>query len=309
MNHLAPVVLFIYNRPKHLRVCLESLILNEEIFDSDLYIFADGPKKNSSFEELEKIRLSREIAKEKKWAGRVHLIEREINMGLSESIIKGVSYVIDLHGKAIVLEDDLVFGRYFLKFMNDSLNKYEKDASIAQVSGFLFPIKTELKNEAFLIPLTTTLGWATWKRVWNSVNFYPDDYKILKTNKKLREEFDLNGSYPYTKMMFNQMNNPNYGSWGIRFWWHVFKEKQLVVYPDYPLLQHRDKDFSGTHKSNYDFMDEKNWNENYLIKYFPTIIDKHKIYFGKLTLFFRKTNSLFEKIKRYFISKVKIRTY
>jgi len=287
MRNPAPIVLFIYNRPQHLRACLESLTKNEEAAHSKLFIFADGPKPNATPEQLEKIRQARAVAHERKWAGEVQVIEKEGNMGLSEAIIRGVKQVIDEYGKVIVLEDDFILGKYFLKYMNDALDKYEQTTEVAQIAGFLFPIKTQKSNEAFLIPLGTTWGWATWKRVWDAVDFYPNDYMVLAKDRKLSRAFDLDNSYPYTKMMFRQMMNPNFGSWGIRFWWHMFKEKSLVVYPDYPLLQHGDKDLSGTHRSNFDFMDQPNWNGEYLISGFPDEIALNTAYFKKIKSFIR----------------------
>ena len=183
--------------------------------------------------------------------------------------------------------------------MNDALDKYETNTEIGQISGFLYPIQTGKKNEAFLIPLSTTLGWATWKRVWDDIDFYPTDYQILNTDKKLQKRFDLDGAYPYSKMMFNQMNNPNYGSWGIRFWWHIFKNDNLVVYPDYPLLQHRDKDLSGTHKGNYDFLEKSNWFDKYSINKFPEEINLNKKYLTTIKSFLSFYNGILGKIYRY----------
>ena len=217
MRNPAPIVLFIYNRPQHLRACLESLTKNEEAAHSKLFIFADGPKPNATPEQLEKIRQARAVAHERKWAGEVQVIEKEGNMGLSEAIIRGVKQVIDEYGKVIVLEDDFILGKYFLKYMNDALDKYEQTTEVAQIAGFLFPIKTQKSNEAFLIPLGTTWGWATWKRVWDAVDFYPNDYMVLAKDRKLSRAFDLDNSYPYTKMMFRQMMNPNFGSWAFAF--------------------------------------------------------------------------------------------
>jgi Glycosyl transferase family 2 len=299
MQNLAPIVLFIYNRPQHLRACLESLLKNEEITRSELFIFADGPKHNATAEQVEKIQQSRAIAVEKKWAKKVFLIEKEENMGLAEAIIQGVKQVVNSHGRVIVLEDDLVVGKYFLRYMNDALNKYENATEIAQISGFLFPIQTKQIQEAFLVPLGTTLGWATWKRVWDMVDFYPSDYMVLATDKKMSKKFDIDGCYPYTKMFFNQMKNSNYGSWGIRFWWHIFKSASLVVYPDYPLLQHKDKDLSGTHKGNYDFLEQINWLENYSINDFPSNIQSNNFYFSKIKSFLKFYNSFFGKVTRY----------
>ena len=42
---LAPIVIFCFNRPNHVQKLLESLIQNEEIVSSKLYVFIDGPRQ------------------------------------------------------------------------------------------------------------------------------------------------------------------------------------------------------------------------------------------------------------------------
>lgn len=54
------------------------------------------------------------------------LIAREENYGLARNVIEGVTEIIERYGTVIVLEDDLVTNRYFLRFMNDALSRYEK---------------------------------------------------------------------------------------------------------------------------------------------------------------------------------------
>ena len=49
------------------------------------------------------------------------LIAREENYGLARNVIEGVTEIIERYGTVIVLEDDLVTNRYFLRFMNDAL--------------------------------------------------------------------------------------------------------------------------------------------------------------------------------------------
>lgn len=42
---IAPILIFIYNRPEYLEKTLESLALNPLVSESTFYFFADGPKK------------------------------------------------------------------------------------------------------------------------------------------------------------------------------------------------------------------------------------------------------------------------
>lgn len=44
---LAPIILFVYNRPAHTRKTLEALRGANLSAQSHLYIFADGPKDNA----------------------------------------------------------------------------------------------------------------------------------------------------------------------------------------------------------------------------------------------------------------------
>ena len=49
----------------------------------------------------------------------------------------------------IVLEDDLVSSQYFLKFMNDALDLYKDDESVASIHGYVYPIN-DLPETFFL---------------------------------------------------------------------------------------------------------------------------------------------------------------
>ena len=110
---LAPIILFIYNRPDHTKQTLEALSNSILAPQSDLFIFADGPKNTASKEQLESIKQTRKVAASEKWCKSVTLIESETNKGLARSIIEGVTEIINKFGKVIVLEDDLVTGKYF----------------------------------------------------------------------------------------------------------------------------------------------------------------------------------------------------
>ena len=122
MQSLAPIVLFVYNRPLFLRQTLEALSCNELADQSELFIYADGPKINADITQLERIREVRAILREKQWCKKVTIRESEKNKGLADSIVGGVTEVVNERGRVIVIEDDVVTSKYFLRFMNDSLN-------------------------------------------------------------------------------------------------------------------------------------------------------------------------------------------
>jgi GT2 family glycosyltransferase len=243
---LAPIVLFVYNRPWHTRKTLESLMQNFLSENSEIFIFADGPKENASPEQLEKIKETRKLIREKNWCGKVTIIERDKNMGLANSVIAGVTEIVNKFGKIIVLEDDLILSRNFLKYMNKALNKYENEPRVMQICGYMRPIKLSIKTDCFFLPIINSTGWGTWKRVWDNFDPGNKDTSLLDKNRKLRRKFDFGGSYPFYKMLKSQINK-NIDSWAIRFYLSIFMQGGLILYPRYTLVKHIGFDGSGVH--------------------------------------------------------------
>jgi hypothetical protein len=245
---------FVFNRPEHTQKCLESLKKCHLASKSELYIYCDGPRNDASEIEKAKILETRSIAKKQTWGKATFIIERDKNMGLADSVITGIKEVLEKHNEVIVVEDDLVVGEGFLNYMNRALRLYEKDERVMQVSGFIFDIDIKPENKAYLVPLTTTWGWATWKRVWEKVDFFPEDYLNLKKDKALRRRFNLGGAYNYSEMLITQMEGRKLSSWGIRFWWDIFKKKGLVVYPDKTLVLNNGFDNTGRHSGGINYL-------------------------------------------------------
>ena len=268
--NLAPIVLFCFNRPWHTGQTLDALAKNPEAKDSVLYIFSDGPKPNATETDLKKIEDTRQIIKQQQWCKEVHIIESNENQGLANSVIGGVTQIVNKYGKAIVLEDDLITAKGFLKYMNEALVKYQNNDIVMQISGHQFPLKYyKYKNEAFFMPFTTSWGWATWKRAWDKFDVKASGYKEIKANVNIKQKFDLNNSYPYSKMLINQMEAKKIDSWAIRWWWSVFKSNGIVLFPDKSLVKNIGFDNEGTHTKNKNPFEIIDFDLNYEIFNFP----------------------------------------
>lgn len=238
----APIALFAYNRPEHTRRTVEALQKNGLAAESDLIIFSDAPNKP---EAAAAVREVREYLRTVCGFRSVSIIERTENLGLANSIIDGVTTIVNKYGRIIVLEDDLVTSPYFLRFMNDSLNMYELDENVVSIHGYMFPVKRQLP-ETFFLRGANSWGWATWARAW--FLFEPDGKKLLDELRKrnLAYQFDVNGSYPYTKMLEDQIAGKN-ASWAIRWRASVFLVNGLTLFPGKSLVQNIGHDSSGVH--------------------------------------------------------------
>ena len=286
----SPIVLFTYNRPLHTKQTLDALAINSVAGQSELYIYCDGVKPSSDDENLHKINAVREIVYKENRFKKVHVIVQQKNKGLANSIIDGVTEVINNFGKIIVLEDDIIVGEYFLNYMNKALALFENSEQVKQVSGFAFNLQIPLKQTAYLIPLTTTWGWATWQRAWKEIDFNPKDYEVLKNDSRLKSQFNIDNSYDYTSMLFEQMERKTIDSWGIRYWWSVFKNKGLVLHPDYSLVKNIGFDKSGVHCSDDSFVESSNWNNRYKVENYPGQFVLNKSYFNSTKQFLQITN-------------------
>ena len=250
-NNLAPIVLFVYNRPWHTEQTLNALMQNKQASESTLYIYCDGVKENATDEQIQQIIDVRNVIRAKKWCKEVYIIESELNIGLANSIIRGVFEVLSKHAKVIVLEDDIVTSRYFLKYMNDALNMYENEDDVISISGYIYPIKARLPN-TFFIKGADCWGWATWKRGWDL--FEPNGQKLLLEieEKNLTHIFDFDDSYSYTKMLMDQIEGRN-DSWAVRWYASAFLKNKLTLYPGYSFVSNIGFDGSGIHCVANDF--------------------------------------------------------
>ncbi len=245
---LAPIALFVYNRLSHTRETIEALKKNVLAGQADLIIFSDASKSEAQAEVVHEVR---EYIHQVDGFKTVTIVERAINLGLANSIIDGVTKLCNDFGKVIVLEDDLITSPYFLQYMNDALDFYEKDESVVAVDAYMYPIKAAVP-ETFFLKDPGCWGWATWQRGW--MLFEPDGNKLLAQLKSrhLEKVFDYDGSYPYTQMLIDQIKKKN-NSWAIRWYASIFLQDKLALHVGKSLVLNIGNDNSGTHGGKTDF--------------------------------------------------------
>jgi hypothetical protein len=240
-NTFAPIALFVYKRPNHLKLTIEALIKNYLIEESELFIFSDGPKSDKDEIQVNEVR---KFIKELKGFKKIFLIERETNFGLSKSIISGVTELVDKYGKIIVLEDDLVTSPFFLKYMNDALTYYNNIDEVISIHGYMYPLNAILP-ETFFLRGADCWGWGTWKRAWNL--FEPDGKKLLREleEQNLLSKFDWEGALTNVRMLKNFIKGKN-DSWAIRWHASAFLNNKLTLYPGKSLINNIGADGLGT---------------------------------------------------------------
>lgn len=225
---LAPICLFTYNRFSETRETIEALQNNFLASQSELFVFSDGWK---NYNDRKKVIAVRDFLKTITGFKKIVVIESELNKGLANSIIDGVTRIINEYNQVIVVEDDLKTAPNFLDFMNECLTHYIDDDSIISISGhslkFNLPIGYE--GDVYLNGRAASWGWATWKDRWDLIDWEVKDWNNFKNDRNQKIKFNKNGSDMFS-MLNDYMEGKN-NSWAIRFCYTQFKLNKFTIFP------------------------------------------------------------------------------
>jgi hypothetical protein len=239
---LAPIVLFVYNRPQHTRQTVEALQSNDLSNQSDLVIFSDAAKDDNAAPQVQEVR---QYLKTITGFKSVQIVERNENWGLAKSIIQGVTEVVNQYGRVIVLEDDIVTSPAFLQFMNQALDFYEQENKVWHISGWSYPIPTDGLGDVFLWRAMNCWGWATWADRWQQFEKNPEAL-IKNWTAEEKKRFDLDGS----GVFWSQVKANAAGkitTWAIFWYATIFQNNGLCVNPAVSYVENVGLDGSGIH--------------------------------------------------------------
>lgn len=293
LSNLAPIVLFTYNRPWHTQQTIEALQKNELAKESELFIFSDGGKDEISWQKVNEVR---DYLKTINGFKNITLDFKEKNSGLGDSIILGVTKIINQYEKIIVLEDDMVTSPYFLRFMNNSLDFYENEKKVWQVSGWFFPIESKDLEDLVVHQAMNCWAWGTWKNRW--INFKKEPNNLIANYSK-EDIFKFN-MYGNDKTLWNQVvanSEKKINSWAI--FWHeiIYRNDGLYINPKNSIIRNIGTDGSGVNHGTYTHFGKKiDPKENFIFNK-NLVISSKAMY--RITMFYHELNN---KAKNYIYS-------
>ena len=253
---LAPVALFVYSRPEHTLRALRSLKANDLALESELFIFADGPKMDATPDTLQKIKETRSVIRQEQWCGKVNIIESEQNKGLANSITSGVTQLCESHGQVIVLEDDLEISKGFLKYMNQGLQLYKGDTEVMHIAGYMYPVRIKLPD-TFFVRAMFCWGWATWQRAWGQ--FVNDAVHLYNQLEQLGfpADYNIHSSNGFTATLKANVDG-TLNTWAIRWLTTIYLQHGLCLVPGKSLVRNIGHDGSGLHSGiNEKYLDQQ----------------------------------------------------
>ncbi|MEH6656449.1 glycosyltransferase [Leeuwenhoekiella marinoflava] len=244
MKKRSPICLFTYNRLEETKQTLDALKRNYLAGESELFIFSDGPKNPETKSKVDQVRV---FLKTVEGFKNIRIYESYTNQGLANSIISGVSKILNTYDTVIVLEDDLITTPNFLDFMNDALDYYKSNNSIYTINGYSPLIKGLNDDHFYLHSRSFPWGWATWKHSWEPKYFDEQAIKayLKKHTDGLQVFKQIIGEDAVAMLM--QTLEGKISSWYIRWVFGNFIEGKKSVFPVLSKVQNIGDSEDATH--------------------------------------------------------------
>ncbi|MDQ0637033.1 hypothetical protein QF042_000598 [Pedobacter sp. W3I1] len=293
MQNLAPIALFVYNRPQHTERTLQFLQQNGLAAQSHLYIFSDGAK---TVQDEEKVAAVRKIIKKADGFKSVKVIESKANAGLANSVIAGVTQLITEYDQVIVFEDDLITSPHTLAYFNNALNHYREEEKVMHIGAYMYPLKPDKLPQSFFYRAATSWGWATWGRAWK--NFEPDiDILLKQFDKKKRTAFSIDNKMNFWKQMQEFKKGKN-NSWAIRWYASIFLKGGITLNPSQSLVNNIGHDGTGVHSGINDIYNVI-INPKPIVE-FPTVIGEDPIAYKAIKSFLiKRKGNMVTRVRRF----------
>lgn len=179
-NFEIPVGILFFNRPWTLEKVFESV---RHIRPAKLYLYQDGAREGN-MQDIENVRLCREIVKNVDWECEVHTYYQEKNVGVDPSEFIAIKWVFEKEEMAIFLEDDDVPSQSFYHYCRELLYKYRHDQRFNIICGLnqMGEYKNSGDEDYIFTSSGSITGWASWKHVIDS---WDEHYSVLEDKNAL----------------------------------------------------------------------------------------------------------------------------
>lgn len=250
-----PVAVFVFARPNQTAKLLETLKVSEGADRIHLFVFADGPRNAADTDKTDATLQVVQAAMADHPFRNVTVTAAKSNRGLANSVIAGVTQILDHYSSVIVLEDDLTISRVAIAYLAAALEQYENDPRVFSVTAYNYPEKVihaanlPHKDENFFLHRPCSWAWGTWRQPWQDTQWDGEIYDTFLKDATLQENFKQACGYDVTRMLRKQLSG-KIDSWAIRFTYSCFLKDGLVSYPARSFVSNTGSRGDGTHKGN-----------------------------------------------------------
>lgn len=223
-----PVLFLVFKRKEEAIKAFEPI---KKYKPSKLYIAADGPRAHVVGEKDACEATRKAILDAVDWNCEVKTLFRDKNLGCTDAVFGGISWLFENEEYGIINEDDVVLADDFFKFCEVLLPKYKDESKVLLISSRNHSGKKKVSDEYIFTYSSNIWGWASWRRAWNLNNNTFEGWKEFNKFKIIRR-FGLLRGLDIIRY-YNLCSNPknNFGSWDYTWGWAVTMNDGICICP------------------------------------------------------------------------------
>lgn len=229
-----------YNRPSHLKRCIDSIKVAKENFDGEICFTIVIDKDNKVGSKW------KETIKVSKDSGFKTVLNNK-NKGLRNNILGIIENFQNSHyDRLIIIEDDILIKENFFNLFKKMFDDYKSDNKVFQISGFS-PLTYDL-NHTVLYPRLSTWGWGTWKNklpVQKDILIDWNNFKLTKDQKSYYKKY-----FPDVLRLHNLQRLKKINAWSLDYLHYMVKNELVTAYPSISFIENIGFDGSGTNMGN-----------------------------------------------------------
>lgn len=197
-----PTLLITFNRPAYVRQMMAALKIAKV---SNLYVFKDGPRPDN-IEDYKASKEIEEIVSSIDWECSVKTNYMQNNLGCGYGPYSAISWVFQYENELIILEDDCIPTSAFFTFCSDMLQRYNDNPKVSVISGRcqLYDKYAFDGCDYIFTQYAPTLGWATWKRVWEGFDIQMRNIKTFMSGEGFSDQFATKEECVYMNRRFKR---------------------------------------------------------------------------------------------------------
>lgn len=231
VSEFAPILVVGFNRPLMIRETLTNLMACNEVDKHEIYICVDGPRSKDDAPKVEEVlRTIREVCGRRSLLPKI--MQRETNLGGVKNMRRAIDEVLGVHGRVIIIEDDILVSRTFLQYMEAGLRHFQNDRRVWAINGYLdFKFRVPKKWPAgyFFAPRHSAWGWATWKSRWEEVDFDLTDWSEKRKDLSFCGELKKAGGDIVTMLDAQAAGELN--AWDVQCTYYMRKNGMYTIRP------------------------------------------------------------------------------
>ena len=245
------VLIIFFARPNTLQEVFNEV---KKARPSRLFLACDGPRESVPTE-AERVEECKKIVSEIDWECQIYTNYSDVNLGCGRGPESAISWAFQHTDKLVILEDDCVPEPSFFPYMKELLDRYEDDTRIGLISGFNHFRDWEAGgNSYFFTKRGATLGWGTWKRVWDLYDYHVEGisdpyYKsLLQADISNKSESKSRINSWNTAYIETKEKKVNY--WDHQFGFLKYTQSYLCIVPKSNLIYNIGVGLGSTHTEN-----------------------------------------------------------